>query len=1450
MKQNRSRLIALLLALCLLASALPLIALAEGSIQTRGDYDGAVTRVQDALTSEDRPAEKTNQQTITRTYQVGSIVARDVEGEIAVNGANEFTLPVAGKLTLRAADSANAYRWQVSVGGVWANIEGENTNAINLTVAKLQNALSGGDVAYVRCVLTDGDGAERTATAKVTIDRTIETETQEEAKQLQVTSYYQETPIGRAKRLNSANAPVNPTTYSIVINYVFADGTQAAPSWTATVATGSTFTQGIQSPTVVGYEADQKTVHVNASAETTITVIYNPALVNFTVKHYVQNINDDKYTLAATDSETKQGYTDSEVGANLAKTKEGFYVLPYDTTTKIAADGSTVVEIYYDRNYYLMNFDLDGGYGVEPIYARYGAQIGDAGTPTKPGYTFEGWDKTIPTTMPAQNTSYTASWKAATAGFTVVFWYENADDNGYSVAGTYTPADVATGTQKSSGDYKDQNFAGRDDTHFTYDVDKAETVTVAGDGSTVLDVYYTRNTYTLNFFYAKSTGSGNNTAYSVVGGTTYYFGNSGGVHGNIDANSTLAQLLAATPEDQWGRVQSKPTLNSMGADRYTLGTKVFSETTYYYLSFTAKYMQDLTNLWPVDIFNSVPIVGQHAQAPNIKNAYFAGWNGEYKVKYSRENANQTIKGLYKYLDDKLLYKEGNESLYDGDRNIYYLGFWDNGANIGWSIPRQWRYQLWLEPLAGQNYENTVTYNGKTYYLSDTIITYDDNTSANNGLSQQTPPALNGFHNIGRELGDQGTVTVGNDTLDYYTAKFYYTRNSYNLKFYNYNDFVADEGGSVQYEAPLKGYDFTPDYPADLEANAYVFDGWYTTAGCYAGTEVNFETMTMPASDVVLYARWTPKTHTVKTYLTKDAMDSGEDPLNTWEHVPHGTKLPQGLSIPDNGNYSFVGWFYISETGEERAYEQEIPINRDLNLYAKWSSNKLMEYTIYYQLADGTKIAPPTKGSALAGTTKTFDAKIGTDLNEGYQTGYYPNTPSHSLTIDIADSAKNEYTFVYVPAEKVKYTVRYLEKDTNVVLHEEKQAETSAAIITETFVQIAGYAPDAYQKRLVLSVDEKENVITFWYVKDNVHAPVQVIHWAQNIEGDGYTEIRNTTNLNGVIGNTYSETPLVMDGFKYNGTKSTSRGMLTAEGLVLNLYYDRIEYPYEFRFLEQGTDKVLADPVTGAARYQKRVTQDAMAIPGYTLVSAEHQAIDIAIEDGNTAVKNVKTFYYTEQMVEIKYEVVGDAGCGTLDNYQETQLKVVTGTVKGSLPTAADDYRFVGWYKDADCTELVDASWIVDNKLTPAKTANIGTDTEGAPIMAYEGATYYAKFERATGSLTITKTGYSKYASLDPNQSFLFTVSGGGLNGQTIEVVIHGNGSVTIQDLPCGEYTVTENTAWSWRYTPDSNGKTANVTGGETKTVTFNNDRKKDKWLDGNAYCDNKWINGGSTVLSN
>ena len=81
------------------------------------------------------------------------------------------------------------------------------------------------------------------------------------------------------------------------------------------------------------------------------------------------------------------------MGDTLAPAMVGYKALYYDPKTVITNDGNTVVEIYYDRIYYLVKYDIAEGYGVMPNYVRYGAQV-MLGAPSNPGHTFESWQLT------------------------------------------------------------------------------------------------------------------------------------------------------------------------------------------------------------------------------------------------------------------------------------------------------------------------------------------------------------------------------------------------------------------------------------------------------------------------------------------------------------------------------------------------------------------------------------------------------------------------------------------------------------------------------------------------------------------------------------------------------------------------------------------------------------------------------------------------------------------------------------------------------------------------------------------------------------------------------------------------------------------------------------------------------------------------------------------------
>lgn len=955
--------------------------------------------------------------------------------------------------------------------------------------------------------------------------------------------------------------------YTVVINYVFKGGKQAAPSWTATLAEGSNLKQTVTSPTVVGYKPDQATVDVtvnNITENMTYTVTYYPANVGFTVNHYLQNVADNNYTLDKT--EEVDGYTESEVGDGLAKTYPGFAALLYNTKAKVAADGSTVVEIYYDRNYYMMSFNLDGGYGVEPIYARYGASV-KVENPTKPGYTFSGWEPTVPTTVPAENTTYKAKWQAEkTAKVTVVVWGENADDENYSyIKSVETTAPVgATLTAIPSG--TNLNMGTK-----LWELKRVEQTTVAADGSSVLNVYYDRKEFTLTFKYDYHSGFlGIGEGYKKTGTITAKWG--------ADIGSRFLAMNAAAKGSLWST-------NYSGAGPWTSFLQIMPEENRTY------YCQETSN--------------------TAQSAYYytEGLDGKYVLKhtvvaYSGSNLTITAEDFY--------------------------------------------------PMEG--------------------FTYDHGTDGDGNPLPSNP-------------GKAGKWSG---------AKFYYKRNSYDLVFISNNTEVKTS--KVKFEAALGtsgGESFVPAYPSNFEPNAFEFAGWYQDPEGVKPVDWNAK---MPAASVTVYAKWVPKTHTVKTFLTKEKIEEN-DPIDTWDNVPHGTAVTNTPADPQNGSYVFVGWFYM-DGNVEKAFDFSMPVVKDLNLYAKWSSNTLVTYTIYYKSGD-TEIAEPTTGSALAGTTLTFEAKTGDELNEGYQSGYFPHTGSHSLTMDI--NGNNEFTFVYVAKEKVGYTVRYLDKATgepvvvNGVSTPDKTGETSDAIITEKFKVITGYMPDSYQKRLVLSADPEKNVITFWYTKDEHHATIQKNYWIQNVDGNGYSSMPySEISAVGNIGTTYSADVITITGFTYNPNPANAHtehpalasGVLTAEGLELNMYYDRNAIAYTVKHVDANTNETI-ESKTGSALFGAQVIGNEGTFDGYMPIEDQPKQKSIIIGTGTNEI----IFYY------YPCYYISHVQSGSLNNTDTIRL---TDSKANLTAAVTPGYLYGGTFDDEKCETVYNFGQENAINFTPVK----------------------------------------------------------------------------------------------------------------------------------------------------
>lgn len=1176
--------------------------------------------------------------------------------------AEEVELFMRGELYLSAYlrdDISGNLQWQIEASKeMWIDIQGENSEDFRVTYAVVQNLLKN-DSVRVRCEVN----AEKTyysdpVTVTVTAVNT----------QAALTTFSLERDQNAPDPLPAPVAVVNDvddtssteeeisllsddsislladgdikdedkTFYTITIEYVYANtskfsGQRVAIPYIAEVAAGTTLSSEIViSPNCVGYKPDIDKIDLSSFGEINgninRTVVYSPAEVTYTVRHYQQNIDDDEY--AWVDTTMVAGVTEALTSDSAAKVYEGFTALSH-YHEEIAADSSTMIDIYYDRNYYLMSFELGGGHGVNPIYARYESAI-KVDVPEKAGYSFVKWldenddAATLPNKMPAENRTFTAEWgPLGNTGYRVTYWILDPENNKktligshieYGVSGDtvdgvdnlgtdegticgeelshvhndscydcntaehdhnldcfisftleesnpgdngiaaindlgaesgyiyviYNPSSgqywpklylnnkyyVVDSTQGGTTTYSYSNIVSGaaietktdtygneyltvmkyqaktncgsfqhvhdtscnqtcilhthidscyQDTTYLQFVEADQDVVINGDGTSVVNVYYEYKEYTLRFYYAASTGTGSNITYKIVGGTTYPFGKNGT---DTSDDETLLENHYWNNSDQWGEVDELPTLNQRGIDRnYDKGSEIFThnniDVTFYYISFNARYGDNIANKWPCGIFNSVTRKTKNTHGKwDGTEAFVSAWNGEHHVKYSQKNSNQTIKGVYEKLDENLLF----DNKFPDESTVSYLCFWENGANIDWSIPELYRYKIYVSAYSGQDTtgKESIVRNGVTYYLMDTYDTYDDSS-----VDSQTQVALNGYEaitfNTSRGNGyyvsalnkfEYRTLTKTSDKSlinqdgyfdsslyrEGYEVNFYYNAKKNKLSFWNYDDYLTDGTGSlVAYNEPLEkyfegigSYEGANDlvvkpeyYPETLEKDAYEFEGWYTSNGFEPETKVVFAQATMPDEPLMVYAHWVPVTRAVTIHLTEDR--SADDTLT----VSNNTFIPDEnhpdvstLVHPTDSTATFIGWFYRDEHGLEQAFDfANTPVTQNMSIYGKWRSNKMKEVEISYFVVDEkgvrTQIADTEVFMMRLGQTRTFEAKTGNSLYEGYREGCFPMTATHSITPTNDDLSSDEpirYTFEYKKYGKVPYQVEFYVKE--------------------------------------------------------------------------------------------------------------------------------------------------------------------------------------------------------------------------------------------------------------------------------------------------------------------------------------------------------------------------------------------------------------------------------------
>ena len=179
-----------------------------------------------------------------------------------------------------------------------------------------------------------------------------------------------------------------------------------------------------------------------------------------------------------------------------------------DITKNIAVpEGSTSVNVYaIIKEGYWVTFDSDGGSAIDSQFVFDKISLNDQTTPKKPGYTFGGWyngsTKVENGTQITKPMALKAHWIPKQVSYTVIHWWENADDDEYSFHESQELQGLTGATTEAvakSYTVDGKNIFGESVNDKVFTATTIEQKTIKGDGSTIVNVYYKRKTYTMHF---------------------------------------------------------------------------------------------------------------------------------------------------------------------------------------------------------------------------------------------------------------------------------------------------------------------------------------------------------------------------------------------------------------------------------------------------------------------------------------------------------------------------------------------------------------------------------------------------------------------------------------------------------------------------------------------------------------------------------------------------------------------------------------------------------------------------------------------------------------------------------------------------------------------------------------------------------------------------------------
>ena len=745
------------------------------------------------------------------------------------------------------------------------------------------------------------------------------------------------------------------------------------------------------------------------TADITLKANWTANAKTYKVEFYYQDVNNmSSYICNGSETLTLNAKTDDLIEYN-APEKEGFVFNPEKSymTGVVPAEGTLIIEVFYDRDSYTLTWEIDGVQTIEDLC--YGQTIDYPENPTKTGYNFIGWTPANITTMPAEDITLTAQFAASDhTAYKVIHKLEDLNADTYFEKET----ELKYGTTASEVTPEVKSYEG-------FTAPTTQTVIIAADGSTVVEYLYKRNSYDVTIV-ATDAGLSNATASQMVE-----------FEGTLDVSVTVAngyEFKGWTSNNE--KVASSETASytiTMPASAVTLtaNAEIIEYTVSYDLDGGA-LADGKTN--PTEFYVTTDTFTLNN--PEKKGYTFLGWTGSNGTTEQTEVSVE--KGTYQDLSYTakwalipyaITYDLAGGSVAQANATQYFV----TTATFTLNNPTRAGYTFtgWTGTDLDGNVETVTITTGSVGDRSYTA------TWKANDIDTVVNYYWQNIDDDGYTLQDTVNGTVKNDTVFAPEVK-------------TYEGFVSPEAQSVKVE---NGVAVTIDYYYDREtytvtltagtgidsvsgadtyrygkeitvsavvSTGYTWKNWTTTGSEAEASKEQAYPITIGTANIALTANATLDTYTI-TY-------SGLDQYTTVTENPSSYNVHSDaivLNNPAKDGYTFTGWTGTDLAGNTMEVKIEKGSVGNREYVANWNRNT---YNLTYDLANGSF----AEGDSIPATYTVDDVvTLPTPVRTGYTFKGWSDgkTTAMNVTLNRATGDRH-YTAVWEANGDTKYTVKH------------------------------------------------------------------------------------------------------------------------------------------------------------------------------------------------------------------------------------------------------------------------------------------------------------------------------------------------------------------------------------------------------------------------------------------